>query len=55
MTTARARLRSRIHVFYAALMTMCFGVPAAAEVKLPVPAVDQSAVARIELNAGDAS
>jgi len=38
--------RSRLHIFYAALLASCIGTPALAEVKLPVPAVDQSAVAQ---------
>jgi pimeloyl-ACP methyl ester carboxylesterase len=38
--------RSRLRIFYAALLASCIGTPALAEVKLPVPAVDQSAVAQ---------
>jgi hypothetical protein len=46
MPTLRSRPYSRLQVFYAALFASCIAVPALAEVKLPVPAVDQSAVAQ---------
>jgi pimeloyl-ACP methyl ester carboxylesterase len=46
MATTRTRLRFRLHALFAALLAATLGEPARAEVKLPVPAVDQSAVAQ---------
>jgi pimeloyl-ACP methyl ester carboxylesterase len=46
MATTRARLRFRLHILFAAMLAASLGGPACAEVKLPVPAVDQSAVAQ---------
>ncbi|HEX3504948.1 MAG TPA: alpha/beta hydrolase [Xanthobacteraceae bacterium] len=46
MKYPRASLHYRFSVLYAALLAAGLSVPALAEVKLPVPAVDQSAVAR---------
>jgi pimeloyl-ACP methyl ester carboxylesterase len=46
MAMTRARLRFRLHILIAAMLAASLGGPACAEVKLPVPAVDQSAVAQ---------
>jgi pimeloyl-ACP methyl ester carboxylesterase len=46
MKYPRASLHYRFSVLYAALLAAGLSVPALAEVKLPVPAVDQSAVAK---------
>jgi pimeloyl-ACP methyl ester carboxylesterase len=46
MATTRARLRFRLHILFAAMLAASLGGPVCAEVKLPVPAVDQSAVAQ---------
>jgi pimeloyl-ACP methyl ester carboxylesterase len=46
MATTRARLCFRLHILFAALLAASLGGPVRAEVKLPVPAVDQSAVAQ---------
>ena len=43
---APARIRARLRVALVALGASLIGAPAFAEVTLPVPAVDQSAVAR---------
>ena len=45
-TMAMALARHNLHIACFALLSALAGTPARAEVKLPVPAVDQSAVAK---------